>query len=310
MLAMIMQDPNVRWILMATLLLGISSGVLGSFAFLRKQSLMGDALAHAALPGVCIAFMLSGTRSMLFFMIGAVIAGLIATLVIGFVTRLTKLKQDAALAIVLSVFFGLGIVLLTHIQHHFSGNQSGLDTFLFGQAATMVMDDVYVLAIAAIILIGLIMLFFKEFKLISFDPGFARGLGLPVAWLEQLLMLLIVFAVVIGIKAVGVVLMAALLIIPAVAARYWTEKLGVMVMISGFFGAISGVTGTLLSTLGNHLPTGPLIVLSAAFIFVVSLIFAPKRGLLGTVVIRRIAKNSLDTSRQTDPLSMQKEVSS
>ncbi|MBS4197859.1 metal ABC transporter permease [Lederbergia citri] len=290
-------DPNTQWILFGSMLLGLCSGVIGSFAYLRKQSLMGDALSHAALPGVCIAFMLTGSKSVFFFLIGASIAGIIATFGIGFITRHTRIKQDSALAIVLTVFFGLGIVLLTEIQHSGTGNQSGLDKFLFGQAAALVLSDVLIMAITSIILISVCILLFKEFKLTSFDPGFASGMGFPVAFLEQLIMLLIVMAVVIGIQAVGVVLMSALLITPAVSARYWTEKLSVMVFLSGIFGALSGMVGTYISASGNNLPTGPIIVLAATAFFILSVIFAPGRGLLSKLLIHLLAKRAVKTSR-------------
>lgn len=289
-------DPNARWILLGCSLLGLSSGVLGSFAYLRKQSLMGDALSHAALPGVCVAFMITGSKSIFFFLIGAAAAGLLATLSIGWITRYSKIKQDSALGIVLSVFFGVGIVLLTQIQHSSSGNQSGLDKFLFGQAASMVNSDVITMAIISFLLVGICTLFFKEFKLLSFDPGYARGLGFPVGILDHFMMFLIVVAVVVGIQAVGVVLMAALLITPAVAARYWTERLGLMVILSGLFGAFSGFVGTYLSTMGSNLPTGPLSVLAATVVFVISLFFAPKRGL----VIKLIRQSSMKQKIQKD----------
>lgn len=289
----VLLDPNTQWILMACMLLGLSSGVLGCFAYLRKQSLMGDALAHSALPGVCISFMLTGTKSIAYFLIGASAAGVIATFAIGYITRNSRIKQDTALGIILSVFFGFGIVLLTQIQHSASGNQSGLDKFLFGQAASLVKSDVYVMAVMSFILVGVCVLLFKEFKLLSFDPGFARGLGFPVAFLEQLLMLLIVLAVVVGIQAVGVVLMAAMLITPAVSARYWTERLGVMIGLSGIFGAMSGVAGTLISTTANNLPTGPLCVLSATFIFMVSVLAAPRGGVLAKLWLRTVVKRKV-----------------
>jgi manganese/zinc/iron transport system permease protein len=288
----IFQDPNTQWILLGTMLLGLSSGVIGSFAYLRKQSLMGDALSHAALPGVCIAFMLTGTKSIFFFLIGAIVAGVIATFMIGYITRNSRIKQDSALGIILTVFFGFGIVLLTQIQHSDSGNQSGLDKFLFGQAASMVQSDVYTMTVISIILVALSILFFKEFKLLSFDPGFAKGIGLPTLILDQFIMLLIVTAVVVGIQAVGVVLMAALLITPAVAARYWTEKLHIMVVLSGIFGALSGFTGTMISTMANNLPTGPLIVLSATTIFVISVIFAPRRGVIAKSMLQISARKN------------------
>ncbi|KPV60078.1 MULTISPECIES: metal ABC transporter permease [Paenibacillus] len=295
------RDPNAQWILMGSMLLGLSSGVLGSFAYLRKQSLMGDALAHAALPGVCIAFMLTGSKSIFFFLLGAIVAGLAATFGIGYVTRNSRIKQDTALGIVLSVFFGLGIVLLTKIQHGGSGNQSGLDKFLFGQAASMVLSDVITMAVVALLLTMICALLFKEFKLLSFDPGFAKGIGLPVAFLDQFMMFLIVVAVVVGIQAVGVVLMSALLITPAVSARYWTEKLGVMVVLSGVFGALSGFFGTLLSGMANNMPTGPLTVLAATFFFVVSVLFAPRRGLLAKLLERLAVKRSVLSERELRP---------
>ncbi|WP_248928209.1 metal ABC transporter permease [Paenibacillus hamazuiensis] len=288
-------DPNARWILLGCMLLGLSSGVIGCFAYLRKQSLMGDALAHAALPGVCIAFMLTGSKSIFGFLLGAAVAGVAATLTIGFMTRYTRIKQDSAIAATLSVFFGVGIMLLTEIQHSGSGNQSGLDKFLFGQAATMVLSDVYTMTVISALLVGACTLLFKEFKLISFDPGFARGLGFPVALLDQAIMLLIVVAVVVGIQAVGVVLMAALLITPAVSARYWTERLGVMVGLAGVFGAVSGFAGTWISAQGANLPTGPLSVLCATGLFAVSVVFAPRRGLLSKLLIRLSVKKRVIT---------------
>ncbi|TBL80133.1 metal ABC transporter permease [Paenibacillus thalictri] len=289
----VLHDPNARWILFGCMLLGLSSGVIGSFAYLRKQSLMGDALSHAALPGVCIAFMLSGSKSIFLFLLGAAAAGITATFGIGFITRHTRIKQDSALAIVLTVFFGLGIVLLTQIQHSGSGNQSGLDKFLFGQAASMMQSDVMIMAVISIVLVGICSLLFKEFKLLSFDPGFARGIGYPVAVMDQLMMFLIVIAVVAGIQAVGVVLMAALLITPAVSARYWTDKLGLMVVLSGLFGALSGSIGTLISASGNNLPTGPLTVLVATCLFVVSVIAAPRRGILSKVLLHASVRHKI-----------------
>lgn len=289
-----LKDPNLQWILLATIFLGLGSGVLGSFAYLRKQSLLGDVLSHAALPGICIAFMLTGTKSMPLFLLGAAVSGLIATFGIHLITRHTRIKEDTALALILSVFFGIGIVLLTQIQGSAGGNQSGLDTFLFGQTASMVQKDVWMMAGMSIFLIIICTLLFKEFKLLSFDAGFARGLGFPVALLEQLLMFLIVVAVVVGIQAVGVVLMAAMLITPAVSARYWTHRLGIMVMLSGVIGALSGFLGTLVSTTANNLPSGPLTVLAATACFLVSIVLGPSRGMLVKVYVRLKAKKELE----------------
>jgi len=287
-----LSDPNMQWIFLGCTLLGLSSGVIGCFSYLRKQSLMGDTLAHAALPGICIAFMLTGVKSIGLFLIGAGIAGIIATFGIGYITRNSKLKQDAAMGIVLSGFFGLGIVLLTLIQHGSYGNQAGLDKFLFGQAASMIASDVITMTVVCVSLITVCTLLFKQFKIISFDPGFARGIGYPVAFLEQLLMLLIVVAVVAGIQAVGVVLVAALLITPAVSARYWTDRLGLMVVLSGIFGAVSGAAGTWISASVSNLPTGPVTVLAATLLFCISILFGPQRGLLAKRLVRQKVKQS------------------
>lgn len=283
-------DPNMQWIFIGCTLLGLSSGVIGCFSYLRKQSLMGDTLAHAALPGICIAFMLTGVKSIGLFLIGAGAAGVVATFGIGYITRHSKLKQDAAMGIVLSGFFGLGIVLLTLIQHGDYGNQSGLDKFLFGQAASMIASDVITMTIVCALLITVCTLLFKQFKIISFDPGFARGIGYPVALLEQLLMLLVVVAVVAGIQAVGVVLVAALLITPAVSARYWTDRLGLMVVLSGLFGAASGAVGTWISASVSNLPTGPVTVLAATLLFGISILFGPQRGLIAKRLMRQRVK--------------------
>lgn len=291
-------DPNGRWVLGGTLLLGLAAGVLGGFALLRRRALMGDTLAHAALPGIAIAFLVTGTKSVGPLLVGALIAGLLGTGAISLILHRSKLKEDTAMGIVLSVFFGVGILLLTVIQKLPNGNQSGLDKFLFGQAASLVGADVRLMAGAAGFLCLIVLLLWKELKLLAFDPAFGRGLGLPMGLLDLLMNGLVAAVVVVGLQAVGVVLMAALLITPPIAARYWTERLGVMVGLSGLFGAISGVGGTLFSLAGARLPTGPLIVLTATALFIVSLLFAPQRGLVARLwrflqLQRRVAAEGL-----------------
>ncbi|MBM7606059.1 manganese/zinc/iron transport system permease protein [Metabacillus crassostreae] len=275
-----LQNPNTQWVLLGTMLLGITSGVVGSFTLLRKQSLIGDAMAHAALPGVCIAFLLYGSKSLLWFLVGAAIAALISSFIIQVIINHSRIKEDSALGIIISVFFGFGIVLLTYIQHNGSGNQSGLDDFIFGQAASMVAADVQLITIVSLSILVVTAIFYKEFKLLTFDPQFAKGLGIPVSFFNGLLLLLIVCSVVIGLQTVGVILMAAMLITPAISARYWTDKLSHMIIISGLIGGFSGVAGTLLSTIMKGMATGPLIIIAATFMFLISLIFAPNRGLL------------------------------
>lgn len=273
-------DPNFLWVLSGSILLGVSSGAIGAFALLRKRSLLGDVLAHAALPGVCLAFILTGSKTIPPLLVGAAATGYMGIKCIDAVTRNSRIKEDTALGIVLTVFFGVGVMLLTSIQHSGAGNQAGLDSFLFGQSAAMVSGDVVVMATVSTVLIAAVLLFFKEFKLLCFDRGFGEGLGIPMRRVDNLLMTLIVLAVIIGLQAVGVVLMAALLITPGVAARYWTERLDLMVVLSGLFGGFSGVAGAVISALGPRLPTGPLVVLAATLIFVISLVAAPQRGLL------------------------------
>jgi manganese/zinc/iron transport system permease protein len=292
-------DYTIRNVALGAAIIGSIGGVLGSFAILRRQGLFGDALAHATLPGVCVAFMLSGAKAPAVLLSGAALsAGLGALLILTVVNR-TRIKQDTALGIVLSVFFGAGTVLLTHIGGSGSGDQSGLDRFIFGQAATIVWDDVVTMIILAVLALLIVALLFKEFKLLSFDPAFAASLGFPVGMLNVLLTLLIVVAVIVGIQAVGVVLMAAMLIIPAAAARQWTDGLGAMVVIAGLFGAFSGVSGALLSATGANLPTGPLIVLCATALLVLSLFLGRSQGFLWGWIGSR--QNRREALRSSDP---------
>lgn len=292
-------DYTIRNVALGAAILGVVGGALGSFAVLRRQGLYGDALAHATLPGVCVAFILSGAKTPIVLMSGAAFtAGLGALLILTIVNR-TRIKQDAALGIVLSVFFGAGAVLITYIGGSGSGSQSGLDRFIFGQAATIVRDDVITMGILASLALLVVALLFKEFKLLSFDPAFAASLGYPVGRLNVLLTMLIVVAVIIGIQAVGVVLMAAMLIIPAASARQWTDGLGIMVMLSGLFGALSGVSGTLISATGANLPTGPLIVLCATALLVFSLFLGRSQGFLWSWIESR--RNRREALRNTDP---------
>lgn len=300
-----MTDPNARWIMLGSMLLGFSSGIVGSFTYLRKQSLIGDTLAHAALPGICIAFMLSGVKSTFLFMLGALVSGVIATIGISVITKYSRIKQDTALGVVLSVFFGVGVMLLTRIQHGDYGSQSGLDKYMFGQAASMVRSDVYTMLGVSIFLLVVCSLLFKELKLISFDPGFARGMGYPSGLLEQLLLFLTVIAVVAGVQIVGVVLVVSLLVTPAAAARYWTHRLSLMVALAGLFGALSGAIGTVISATTPDLPTGPVTVLVATVLFAISVLFAPDRGLIA----RAIRGWRVKTDYNQQPSKQQAEIS-
>ena len=275
-------DYTLRTVALGTAILGIVSGALGAFALLRKQSLMGDAISHAALPGVVLAFMITGLKSPVVLMSGAAIAGVAGVLVVVLLTRTTRIKQDSSLGIILAVFFGFGLMLLTFLQNNPDARQAGLNHFLFGQAATLLESDVIVMAIFGGAALTLTLLFWKEFKLLSFDRDFGASLGMPMQRLEILITFLLVVAIVIGLQAVGVVLMSAMVVAPAAAARQWTDRLGVMVLLSSCFGALAGVTGTLISTTAGGLSTGPVIVLCISAIAAFSLLFAPQRGMVWT----------------------------
>ncbi|MDP2323092.1 MAG: iron chelate uptake ABC transporter family permease subunit, partial [Gammaproteobacteria bacterium] len=234
---------NVAYVLIGCVILGVSAGLLGCFAFLRKRSLLGDALSHAALPGVCMAFILTGTKDPLVILAGAAVSCWAGALSIEWIVAHTRCKEDSALGMVLSVYFGFGVLLLTHIQNSGNAAQSGLDKFLFGQAASLVKGDVYTLGAVGVLMCLAVVVGYKEFKVVSFDPDFARALGLPVRFVEILLATLIVLAVCIGLQAVGVVLMAAMLVTPAAAARYWTDRLSRMLLLAVLFGGLSGAIG-------------------------------------------------------------------
>lgn len=278
-------DPNIRFVAIGSVLLTASSAIVGSFTFLNKKSLVGDAIAHAVLPGICLGFMLSGTKNPLFLIGGAFVTGWISLVLVEYITTKTRIKEDTAIGLILSVFFGIGIFLLTIIQKSGNAAQSGLDQFLFGKAAALVGNDLYVFASVAIILLVAVFLLFKEFSLLAFDKDYARAIGLPVKSIELVLTSLIVLAVVIGIQAVGVVLMAAILITPAAAARFWTDRIRVMFLLASIFGAISGLSGAYISYIAPAMPTGPWIVIVISIVAFISFFLAPGRG-----VISRLAR--------------------
>lgn len=273
-------DYTLRTITLGTAILGAICGMLGSFAVLRKQSLLGDAISHAALPGIAIAFLITGTKDTNVLLLGALVSGLIGTFWIrGMITK-THLKSDTALGLVLSLFFGFGMLLLTFIQKQPNANQAGLDKYLFGQAATLVEKDVTVMAIVTGICLVIMLLFWKEFKILLFDADYTKTLGFNTRFIDILITFFIVLAIVLGLQTVGVVLMSAMLLAPAAAARQWTNKLSVMIGLAAIFGAFSGVFGTAISASQNNLSTGPVIVLVAGVFVLFSFIFSPDRGIL------------------------------
>ncbi|WP_162426210.1 metal ABC transporter permease [Pontibacter pudoricolor] len=280
-------DANIRYVTIGSVLLASSSAVVGCFTLLRKRALVGDAVAHAVLPGVCLAFIVSGTKNPLILLSGAFVTGWLSLVLIDYITSRSRIKEDTAIGLVLSVFFGIGILLLTSIQHSGNAAQSGLDKFLFGKAASLVGEDLIVFGAVAVLLLITTIVFYKELKLLCFDETFAKSIGFPVRSLELLLTTLTVFAVVVGIQAVGVVLMAAMLITPAAAARFWTERLGVMLVLAAVIGAFSGISGAFVSYTAPAMPTGPWIVLIVSMVAILSFAFAPKRGWVARMLRRR-----------------------
>jgi manganese/zinc/iron transport system permease protein len=276
----LLNNYTFQVVALGTGFLGLLSGAIGTYATLRKESLLGDALSHAALPGICIAFLFVLRKELWVLLLGASIAGLVATFLIYLMSKKTVVKFDSALSLVLSSFFGLGLVILTYLQGNPNTNQSGLANFIFGQASAMLRRDVQMIAWIGFAMLVVVALFWKEFKLFTFDPTFARTLGFSGRLVEFLMSTLLVVTIIIGLEAVGVILITALLIGPSVAARQWSNKLIVVMSLAGLIGFLSGVIGTFVSSLGVRIPTGPTIVVVLSIFVLISLFFAPNRGII------------------------------
>lgn len=274
------QDPSLRFALLGSILLGISCGLMGAFLVVRKLALMSDALSHAVLPGVALGFLWNMTRDPVAIFIGATVAGLLGAGLVQAIRNTTRQKEDAALGFVLASFFAVGVCLVTMIQNLPGGNKSGLDKFLFGQAAALGRADVWLLAGVAVLAVGTVAVFSKEFLVTSFDEAFARSVGIPAKVFHYLLMVLLAFAIVSSLQAVGVVLVAAMLVIPAAAAYLLTDRMGLMLVLSAVFGVATGAVGAFFSFVGRNLPTGPLMVLAATAVFLGALFFGPRHGVV------------------------------
>lgn len=272
---------NTLIVLVGAALLGALCGGVGTLTVLRRRALLGDAIAHAALPGIGLAFLILRSKSLPVLLVGALATGLLGVWVIATVRRHSRTKEDAALGLVLSVFFGAGIALSRHIQNAVpDGSQAGLDTYLLGKAAGIVRQDVMLVGLVSLVCLVLLVALFKELRLLSFDPGYAQSLGWNTVVLDFIAMAMVASAVVVGLPMVGIVLVAALTIIPAVAARFWTESLSRLMLIAAGIGAASAVAGALLSASFEKMPTGPVIILIAGGCFVVSALCAPNRGVI------------------------------
>ncbi len=275
-----LKDPSVRATVIGTTLLGICCGLLGPFIVVRRLALVGDTLSHAVLPGVAMGFLWNMEKDPLAIFIGASLAGLIGACAVNLIKQTTHLKEDSALGMVLATFFAVGICMMTMIQRLPTGNKSGIDKYLFGQAAAMNQEDLILLSVVTTVVLLLVFLFYKEFLVTSFDAGFARSIGFPVNLIHYLLMLLLAFSVVVSLQAVGVVLVSAMLITPAAAAYLLTDRMHRMLILSVLFGVVAGVGGAFLSFLSNNLPTGPFMVLSATAVFLAAFFFSPRHGLI------------------------------
>jgi manganese/zinc/iron transport system permease protein len=275
-----LQDPSVRYALAGAACLGICCGLLGSFILVRRLALVGDALSHAVLPGVALGFLWNLTKDPIAIFIGATVAGLLGTVTLNLIRETTAIREDSALGMVLAGFYGFGICLFTMIQNLPGGNKAGIDKYLFGQAAALSSGDVYLMLGVTILTVLIVTVFYKELLVSGFDPGFAGGAGLPVRALHYLVMLLLAFAVVVALQAVGVVLVSAMLITPAAAAYLLTDRFHRMLFLAAGFGLLAGFIGVFFSFLGNNLPTGPFMVLGATLVFCLAFLAGPRHGLL------------------------------
>ena len=294
----LLQDYNTRIVVVGTAMLGCAAGIVGCFTLLRKRALIGDALSHATLPGIAVAF-LAGVafgwdeKSLLLLLVGATISGLLGVGAILVIRNMTRLKEDAALGIVLSVFFGAGVAMLSVIQQMSSGHQAGLESFIFGKTASMGKSDVELIAAVSLGCVAVCLMLYKEFKLLCFDEGFAGSRGLPVVALDVALMTTVVLICIVGLQAVGLILMIALLIQPAAAARFWTEELWKMMAIAAALGLLSGLVGAGASALFPNLPSGAMIVLACSALFLLSMVFGASRGVLWRWVRRVQLRHSV-----------------
>jgi manganese/zinc/iron transport system permease protein len=298
---LLLKDYNTRVVVTGTMLLGLAAGTIGSFMLLRKRALMGDALSHATLPGIGLAFIIAtnlgiNAKSLPVLLAGAVVTGVLGVLCIVAIRNLTRIKEDAALGIVLSVFFGGGVAVLGVVQKMRTGSAAGLESFIYGKTASMLSSDAWLIGLAAAVVAIACALLYKEFTLLCFDGQYAKTEGWPVTLLDLVMMAMVVAVTVIGLQAVGLILIVALLIIPPAAARFWTDRLSHMILASAGIGAASGLFGAALSALVPRLPAGAIIVVVASLIFLVSMFFGPARGVLRR--LREHQRLSRKVSRQ------------
>lgn len=298
-------DSTLLTVAVGATIIGGVSGALGCFAYLRRQALIGDVVSHSALLGIVGAFVLSwavtgeASKSLTVLIPGALCAGVAALLFARSIQTRTRVKEDASLGVMLAIFFGGGLFLLRWVQSRSPAirGHAGLDDYIFGMAAAMTRADLVMIVVLGVLGIGALFACWKEFQVFTFDPEFAASLGLGARRIDALMLSILVLGIVIGIQSVGVVLMIALLVTPASAARQWTQRLAPMVGLAAVFGGISGLAGALVSATELRVPTGPVVVLIATFVFAVSILFAPHRGVVARRRARRRTKLEFEAAR-------------
>ena len=283
---------NAALVTLGAAMLGFAAGTSGTFLFLRKRALVSDAVAHATLPGVGLAFLImvalgGDGRNLMGLLAGSAMTAWLGLLTGEWMARRTRLGEDTAIGAVLSVFFGIGVVLLTVIQSLGQGRQAGLEDFLLGSTAGMLFEDAVVIAIGGALAVAATFVLRRPMTLVAFDPGYAAASGVDVRRIDLAMMGLVMAVTVVGLKIVGLILIVAMLIIPPVTARLWTEQSDRVIWYAGALGGIAGYLGAVLSASAPALPTGPIIVLVSAALFTLSLLFAPARGVLAAVLRHR-----------------------
>lgn len=287
------QDPSITSVVLGITLLGIGSAYVGTFSFLDKKALLGDAISHAVLPGICLGFVLAGEKDPRYIVTGAFLSGALATFLSSWLKQNTKMSEDSIIASILSVFFGIGIVALTSIQKSGNPEVAGLNSFIFGNAIGIAEADLILYGGLSLVILLVLSLFLKEFRLMVFDPGFGKAIGFPMKSIRFIFNVLLILAVVIGIQAIGVVLMASLLITPGAAARFWTDRLKPLLLLAALFSILSGILGTYISFVLPKMPTGPWVVVFLSLIALLSFIFSPKSGLIRRFLARRSYLNKI-----------------
>ncbi|MFM9945509.1 MAG: iron chelate uptake ABC transporter family permease subunit [Bacteroidia bacterium] len=277
-------DPSVNTVLLGVCLLSINCALTGTFIYLKKNAILGDVISHAVLPGICIAFILHGEKNMPVLLTGAFVTGFLAAWLNNYIPKISVIKPDTASALILSVFFGTGTILLTIIQKTGNAAQSGVDSFIMGKAAGITQGDISFLAMVLVITVALILIFRRGLLLYCFDEEFATAAGFQAKFYRFLISFLTVLSVTAGIQAAGVLLVAGLMIIPVVAANFWVRRINIILILASIFGIISATGGSFISYIKPGIPTGPwIIIVNAVFAFI-SILFGIKGGVLGRLL--------------------------